>query len=470
MSTSVEVTGMNIPAALMGVPLPIEAVSADGSVEGGVLTLQPGVKTTLTLPQPGNFLVRAKLPSGKWIAVKTTVEAGPDGGLAAPVLVGLDFGTAASTTAIRLTPPNTDREIPVGRPEPPPLLLAKVLPKSLSLLTDVTEGITRLSTAGVKSLMRSLNLDVSAIAEDAAPPNDREIALPPEMREASEDGIGLVLDYGLFQEWTTEPGGEESGRPRPVLVIQSAGTLTSPLPGSVKFPQIGAPPDARDWKPLLVRTQIKQGRGAPMTEALLVCPPSSDWKPMLILPDTDTSANPTSPPLHALTEGDDRSADALFSYVRNGSVETARQALPAYIAQSQEMLQAKVENPMTAALVGYALLRVGNTDYVDWAANLADAFPHIPDGPIILGWHRIRLGEAHIAGEPFHSALERGLPIYSEGIRLLRDGLKFLTALFPDAEPLRRDAALAYGLAASANLSSELTCLRIGEYFSVRLD
>jgi hypothetical protein len=52
--------------------------------------------------------------------------------------------------------------------------------------------------------------------------------------------------------------------------------------------------------------------------------------------------------------------------------------------------------------------------------------------------------------------------MYSEGVRLMRDGLNFLRGLYPENSDVQADAARANRISASANLDSELTCLRLG--------
>ena len=57
--------------------------------------------------------------------------------------------------------------------------------------------------------------------------------------------------------------------------------------------------------------------------------------------------------------------------------------------------------------------------------------------------------------------------MYSEGVRLLRDGLNFVAGLFPDDPDVKAGAALANTLASVAILESQLTCLRIGKRLRV---
>jgi hypothetical protein len=100
---------------------------------------------------------------------------------------------------------------------------------------------------------------------------------------------------------------------------------------------------------------------------------------------------------------------------------------------AEQFLYGKISDNNAAAVGGYFLLRIGSTKRLrEWAHNLADWFPIFPDGAIIHAWQMIR----SIQEDPTHEveiftsvrqrlieAVDRGFPLYSEGLRLLRDGL-----------------------------------------------
>ena len=76
------------------------------------------------------------------------------------------------------------------------------------------------------------------------------------------------------------------------------------------------------------------------------------------------------------------------------------------------------------------------------AANLANWMGWMSDGPIIRGWQLLRGGTPRKGETPrmrFLEAVDRGLPIYAEGLRLLIDGLKVLAR----AKPKDREVATA---------------------------
>jgi hypothetical protein len=230
------------------------------------------------------------------------------------------------------------------------------------------------------------------------------------------------------------------------------------LPGNLRLPEgLGWSADTTQWHPALVRVTDLSER------ALVVTPPAYTASSLTLLPDPETGLDPQAPRLLAVWASGHKTADALFAYVQRGALDLAREAAPALIEQAESLLVDKGANPIHATIAAYTLLKIGDTAHGPWMANLAGLFPFLPDGAIIYGWHLIHTGQAEQAPAQFHAALSRGLPIYTTGVRLLRDGLNFVAGIHRDDAQLRADADLAYQIAAAANLDSELTCLRLGE-------
>jgi len=120
----------------------------------------------------------------------------------------------------------------------------------------------------------------------------------------------------------------------------------------------------------------------------------------------------------------DEDVEALKRYVRDRELAVARVMAPEIMAE--RFLREKVASPRVAALGAYVLLRVGDLKRLhDWPDNLAKWQPWLPDGPLIAAWQRLRANEPNYdeAFELLMEATHRGLPIYTEGVRLLKDGL-----------------------------------------------
>ena len=93
------------------------------------------------------------------------------------------------------------------------------------------------------------------------------------------------------------------------------------------------------------------------------------------------------------------------------------------------MLQSKVSDPYAAVVGAYLLLRLKRFAKMhDWVRNLANWFPHLPDGCVVWASQLMQQPSAD-ADEIRHYLLEavnRGLPVYTEGLRLLTDGLRLM--------------------------------------------
>jgi hypothetical protein len=283
--------------------------------------------------------------------------------------------------------------------------------------------------------------------------------------------LEVSVDYGLFVGWNPETAIENLESSSDTLVIKRCGKDAAALPGKIKLEQHpGWAGNGEQWRPLLMRARFSlPPDGKKQQEALLVYPPSDDALPLTLLPDSDPGVNRSAPWLLAYSDSGDRDVDLMFSYIRNADLHTARQLAPGMIDRAQALLQAKRSNPVQATLAAYALLKVSNVERQDWVLNLANWFRYLPDGAIIYGSYLIQEGKAEQAHVFFGEALKRGVPMYSEGVRLLRSGLNFLRGLYPENSQVRADAARANRIFGLANLDSDLTCLRLGKGLEVKI-
>jgi hypothetical protein len=114
--------------------------------------------------------------------------------------------------------------------------------------------------------------------------------------------------------------------------------------------------------------------------------------------------------------------ELIADYMRTGQVEAAAHV----IDRAEYLLREKEMNPVAAALGGYALLRVGETSGMhDWPTNLANRFPWLPDGPVIAGELAAREGDHERAADWFIKALDRGYPMFSDGLSILASRLRY---------------------------------------------
>ncbi len=109
-------------------------------------------------------------------------------------------------------------------------------------------------------------------------------------------------------------------------------------------------------------------------------------------------------------------ARLISEYLQNSAVEQAAGLL----ADAEELLYGKLQNPLEAALGGYALLRLDALPKLHtWPRNLADWIDWLPDGAIIHAEQMARQGDHPSAIEYLLKAGRRGLPMFNEGMDLL---------------------------------------------------
>jgi hypothetical protein len=174
-------------------------------------------------------------------------------------------------------------------------------------------------------------------------------------------------------------------------------------------------------------------------DSKLICAPQNaklklDLKPQI------TTRDPSMHPIATNLYSDNWNAEALLTLMSNGAMNEAKSFVNADLAE--DLLQSKIENPWAAAIGGYYLLKVKDLERLhNWANNLANWFQGLPDGPIIHAWQMIGQGvKSPIAQKKIRSRLleaqRRGIPLFTEGLRLLIDGLNQLSTIYKgeDAE------------------------------------
>jgi hypothetical protein len=125
---------------------------------------------------------------------------------------------------------------------------------------------------------------------------------------------------------------------------------------------------------------------------------------------------------------DPSTADTIMSYLQRGDLYSA-EAMTQWVDEAQVLLFEKMRDPYAAAVGAYLLLRLKRFNEMrEWARNLANRFPFLPDGCIIWAWQLIHQQPSNTEEirKYLHMAVDRGLPVYSEGLRLLTDGLRLL--------------------------------------------
>jgi hypothetical protein len=97
-----------------------------------------------------------------------------------------------------------------------------------------------------------------------------------------------------------------------------------------------------------------------------------------------------------------------------------------------------------AELVGHAPLKI-SSEIGDWLQNLMNWFTWLPDGSAVRAEHLARWSMHLAAMDAFIEVTQRGLPLFSDGIRFTYDRLRFYTgnpADIADADATRARGAL----------------------------
>jgi hypothetical protein len=156
----------------------------------------------------------------------------------------------------------------------------------------------------------------------------------------------------------------------------------------------------------------------------------------------------------------------ILGYLTSGQLTEARQLVDRAVGH----LQAKQVNPYAAAAGGYVLLATDaeRTDQVwrEWIRNLYRWFPNLADGAVLEGWNLLQTMPDDQAPDRarlrFLEAMDRGVPVFTAGLRRLRDGLAMFAAE-PDPDGRVAKAAAAVEIMAlRCNPAQPFTSLRIG--------
>lgn len=121
-------------------------------------------------------------------------------------------------------------------------------------------------------------------------------------------------------------------------------------------------------------------------------------------------------------------ADLLLRYSQKSYGEQA--SLTSQALDAKMMLAQKMQDPISAAVGGYSILRFGKLELLhEWTENLRKLFKWLPDGSAIRGEHLARRGKHNEALSAFLELSDRGLPLFSDGLSYAVDRLRLYTSV-----------------------------------------
>lgn len=164
--------------------------------------------------------------------------------------------------------------------------------------------------------------------------------------------------------------------------------------------------------------------GGPTMQWRLIALPADDIRVTISGVEAAQTPDPADSAVYVSVVSTDHAGATLLNYLSEGGIGDAG-IVGAMVAD--EVLQAKRSNPTLAAVAGYFLLTTRDLERLHQvcASNLADWMAWLPDGAVIDAWYRLRLAEPDLprARQRMLEAAERGIPIFTRGLRLLLDGL-----------------------------------------------
>lgn len=163
--------------------------------------------------------------------------------------------------------------------------------------------------------------------------------------------------------------------------------------------------------------------------------PSPQRYPLKVLIVRDNQEEPDLDPIKILVQTGNASSEMLLGYLGTGAFTAARRVGEGTVSMVEKMLNGGQDDPSSAAIAGYYLLIAGQVNRQhEWIFNLTNWFPWMPDGSIIHACYLMRLNKPDLdqARKYLLHAEQSGLPMFTQGLRLLFDGLDFFTHKSPD--------------------------------------
>jgi hypothetical protein len=149
-------------------------------------------------------------------------------------------------------------------------------------------------------------------------------------------------------------------------------------------------------------------------------------------------------PLDVIVSSENLHLQSLLTLIQEGKA-SASNSLVEQAGLAERFLFEKYEDPAAATIGGYFLLKVNDLSRLhNWADNLANRFEWLPDGAIIHAWQLIAQYRSETsrstrlldqAQDRLMQAIDRGFPLYTEGLRLLREGLLFFNQYRESKDP-----------------------------------
>jgi hypothetical protein len=385
------------------VEVPIEVIDEDlETIVEETRSLQ--VPQPVPVPKEGKYQVRVRLPSGERVSAMVTVP--PEtGGMPVAVLRAKDYS-----------------------------------PHETLAWAYTAQGIKRATNLPTHARQWE-DMELEAVLESFTPTEPVALGAMYEIAGWNEEQTFWELTRLPDRQAAVEAEGLEDRR----VVLRWRGALPH-WEGS----------EPHTWRPGY--QSYTHGKHTPYV-ALFAVPPTR-WTDMLLVEARENSGTGLRP----MARGNNPQADALLSYLCQGAFESAR-LVGDRLAEQWEMLLGTGDDPTSAVVAGYYMLKASYIRHEEWLQKLADGFTGLPDGAVILGWALLRREEPNYEGARhyFLTAARRGIPMYSTGLRLLYDGLNVLLDYSEKDKEVHRMFEAVRRIAAATDWKADVTSFSLPE-------
>ncbi|MBE8989069.1 pentapeptide repeat-containing protein, partial [Nostoc sp. LEGE 12450] len=153
----------------------------------------------------------------------------------------------------------------------------------------------------------------------------------------------------------------------------------------------------------------------------IALPPESHLNVVVTLSDNDPNFGDIG---IIVSSHNNQEAETLLSYLISGNIISAKVVGVKFI---ERLLSEESFETLGATIGGYYLLKVGDDERLtQWVNKFVKLIPWLPDTAVIHSWFLLRsndLPRVKLARSCLLQAVKQGIPVYTEGMRLLFDGL-----------------------------------------------
>jgi small subunit ribosomal protein S5 len=163
--------------------------------------------------------------------------------------------------------------------------------------------------------------------------------------------------------------------------------------------------------------------GDKIARRLISLPPSARIK--VLIYSTHGKNNPDNDLAMSVVSDSSRS-ETLLSYMEAGLFDAAKIIVDEIF--KEKSISLLLDDPLLGSIVGYYLLQVEtSSNYFDWVDEFVGKYEWLPDALVIKAWKSLRtLGNSNkgLIRQNILDSLQRGVPIYTKGLKLLTEGLE----------------------------------------------